>query len=97
VSKAAENLGSAIQEMKEALREEFVREQGDVKAKARALVAEYKARDAKRDAELDELRDEDGEPRDGDYAKLDERRYDLALEAADDLGGLIRNLEELLA
>jgi hypothetical protein len=97
VSKAAENLGAAIQDMKETFREEFAREQGDVKGKLRGLVAEYKARDAQRTAQLDELRDEDGEPLDGDYAKLDERRTDLALEADDDLGGLLRSLEELLA
>jgi hypothetical protein len=65
--------------------------------KIRALMEEYRERDAKRYAELDELRDEDGEPRDGDYAKLDERRFDLALEASDDLTGLIDSLVELLA
>ncbi|QBI99422.1 hypothetical protein SEA_CAELUM_62 [Streptomyces phage Caelum] len=66
-----------------------------LKGQVRELVAEYKARDAKRDAELDELRDEDGEPIDGDYYRLDERRTDLALAAADDLCGLIDKLAEL--
>jgi hypothetical protein len=69
----------------------------DIKDQLRTLVAEYKAREAERKAELGEMRDEDGEPIDGDYAKLDERRFDLALESADDLVSLIDSLVEHLA
>jgi Sec-independent protein translocase protein TatA len=97
VSNAGDNLEQAIREMKEAIRQEINAEQETLKDRLRALIAEYKAREAKRKAELDEMRDEDGEPIDGDYAKLDERRFDLALESADDLIGLLNSLEEPLA
>ena len=64
--------------------------------KIRQLVAGYQLASIEREAELDELRDEDGEPLDGDYAKLDEYRYDAALADSDALAGLIRELTELL-
>ncbi|MFJ6680552.1 hypothetical protein [Streptomyces werraensis] len=62
----------------------------------RQIVAEYRLRATEREAELNELRDEEGEPLDGDYASLDERRFDVALEDSDDLSGLLASLEELL-
>ncbi|ATI18845.1 hypothetical protein SEA_DIANE_61 [Streptomyces phage Diane] len=62
----------------------------------RQLVAEYRLDSNGREAELDELRDEDGEPLDGNYAHLDERRFDMALEDSYALDGLLSKLEELL-
>jgi hypothetical protein len=93
VSKAAENLGSAIQEMEAAFRAAFVHEQGDIKDKVRALVEKYQGKEAGRQAALDKLVEE-GEY-EGTYA------YDSALtdqegDAADDLAGLLRELGELV-
>lgn len=62
----------------------------------RQIVAEYRLRTTEREAGLNELRNEEGEPLDGDYARLDERRFDVALEDSDDLSGLLASLEELL-
>ncbi|ATI18762.1 hypothetical protein SEA_DAUDAU_61 [Streptomyces phage Daudau] len=60
-----------------------------------ALITQYREGEAERTASLDELRDEDGEPLDGNYAHLDELRFDKALEAQDALDGLLSALETL--
>ncbi|WDS51776.1 hypothetical protein SEA_TRIUMPH_62 [Streptomyces phage Triumph] len=62
----------------------------------RQIVAEHRLASNEREAELDKLRDEDGEPLDGDYARLDERRFDMALEDSGALDALLASLEELL-
>ncbi|MFF9095712.1 hypothetical protein ACF1AX_21610 [Streptomyces sp. NPDC014802] len=62
----------------------------------RQIVAEHRLASNEREAELDKLRDEDGEPLDGNYAHLDERRFDTALEDSEALGALLASLEELL-
>jgi hypothetical protein len=87
----------AMDKMIEAIRASLAEDEFRLKFQVGELTMKYRERDAQRTAQLDELRDEDGEPLNGDYAKLDERRTDLALEADDDLSGLLRSLEELLA
>lgn len=62
----------------------------------RQIAAEFRLRSEEREAELKELRNEEGEPLDGDYARLDERRFDMALEDSDDPSALLASLEELL-
>ncbi|MEU6572325.1 hypothetical protein [Streptomyces sp. NPDC046805] len=90
-------MNDALENLKRVIRQQIEEEAASLTGQVRALVAEYQAREDRRQAELDHLRDEDGEPIDGDYAKLDERRTDAALEADDDLSGLLRRLTELTA
>ncbi|WP_327424373.1 hypothetical protein OG763_38435 [Streptomyces sp. NBC_01230] len=94
MSKAAENLGSAIQNMEQAFREEFVREQGDVKDKLRALVEKYNDREAGREATMDALV-KAGEY-EGTYA-YDSALTDNDIDASGDLGSLLGELAALLS
>lgn len=66
-----------------------------VKSEIRDLVKEYRAKDAKREADLGEYRNEDGDVASEDLRDYDERRFDLALEADGDLSDLLAELEAL--
>ncbi|KPC89528.1 hypothetical protein ADL35_02240 [Streptomyces sp. NRRL WC-3753] len=71
----------------------------EVKSQFIALVEEYEAREAKRTREIQSFFAEDG---DVDTDKYSYEEYDVAVddagqEARDDLGGLLRELRELLS
>ncbi|USH44644.1 hypothetical protein SEA_BROPLEASE_60 [Streptomyces phage BroPlease] len=70
----------------------------EVKSQVIALVEQYEAREAKREADIQSFFNEEGDV-DTDkysYEQYDEVVDDSAHEARDDLGGLLRELRELL-
>ncbi|AFU62040.1 hypothetical protein phiHau3_62 [Streptomyces phage phiHau3] len=87
-----------IKELEQGILELISHQVHVVKGQVIALVEQYEAREAKREADIQSFFNEEGDV-DTDkysYEQYDEVVDDAGQEARDDLGGLLRELRELL-
>ncbi|MFJ3775258.1 hypothetical protein ACIPX0_26555 [Streptomyces sp. NPDC090075] len=91
-------MSDPIKNLDQAIREQASHEEQGLKDQIRTLIEKYQTRDTQRDAAIRSFQDEGGDLKEDEFtwSEYDEVLDDSAHEARGDLGGLLRQLSELV-